>query len=427
MDFLLTGVQPLRPIFWARIRFQATIGIVLAAVLPAIGGILFYGIGTADIGLRNTLIGTSIAIVIGAWLTRNVATYPGSEALASALSSFSLAFGVLLIAFVLGRISYNRTTLLLGYSLTLGWFFLVGALVQRRQQLHIGILPFGDMGQLPKFPHVTWRVLESPEASTAGLDAIAADLRIDLPSEWDRKLADYALANMPVYHVKHLMESLTGMVELEHLSENSFGSLTPRHDYMILKRSIDWLVALAMGVLLFPFLLLVGLLVRLDSPGPALFRQERIGYQGRPFTVYKFRTMKISASNPSAVRDLAITRDRDNRITPIGRFLRKSRIDELPQILNVLKGEMSWIGPRPEASVLSQWYEAEIPFYRYRHVIRPGIAGWAQVCQGHVADVDDVRSKLHYDFYYIKQYSPWIDLLIVVRTIRTIITGFGAR
>nr|WP_272916526.1 sugar transferase [Qipengyuania pelagi] len=196
---------------------------------------------------------------------------------------------------------------------------------------------------------------------------------------------------------------------------------------MILKRSIDWLVALAMGVLLFPFLLLVGLLVRLDSPGPALFRQERIGYQGRPFTVYKFRTMKISASNPSAVRDLAITRDRDNRITPIGRFLRKSRIDELPQILNVLKGEMSWIGPRPEASVLSQWYEAEIPFYRYRHVIRPGIAGWAQVCQGHVADVDDVRSKLHYDFYYIKQYSPWIDLLIVVRTIRTIITGFGAR
>jgi lipopolysaccharide/colanic/teichoic acid biosynthesis glycosyltransferase len=88
---------------------------------------------------------------------------------------------------------------------------------------------------------------------------------------------------------------------------------------------------------------------------------------------------------------------------------------------------MSWIGPRPEAAVLSRWYEDEIPFYRYRHIVRPGIAGWAQVCQGHVADVHEVRSKLQYDFYYIKQYSPWIDLLIVVRTIRTMMTGFGAR
>nr|WP_274602332.1 sugar transferase [Sphingomonas sp. CFBP 13733] len=193
------------------------------------------------------------------------------------------------------------------------------------------------------------------------------------------------------------------------------------------KSVVDWLMAFFMGVLLLPLIIVISILVRLTSPGPAFFLQERIGYQGRPFTVYKFRTMKTTVANPIQERDLAITRDRDDRITTIGRFLRMSRIDELPQILNILKGEMSWIGPRPEAAVLSRWYEQEIPFYRYRHIIRPGIAGWAQVCQGHVADIDDVRSKLNYDFYYIKQYSPWIDLLIVVRTIRTMITGYGAR
>jgi lipopolysaccharide/colanic/teichoic acid biosynthesis glycosyltransferase len=423
----VAGVQPLRPIFWARLRFQVPVGVLIAAVLPAIGRVLIYGAGGNSTVLQNTLIGTALAILIGAWLTRNVATYPGSEALASALSSFSLVFSALLIAFVFGRIPYNRTTLLLGYFLTLVWFFLIGALAQHRQRLHIGVLPFGDVAELPNFSHVTWSILHSPESRISGLDAIAADLRIDLPNEWDRKLADYALGNMPVYHIKHLLESLTGKVELEHLSENSFGSLTPRLDYMMFKNLVDWLVAFVMGVILLPLIIVIGILVRLTSPGPAFFLQERIGYQGRPFTVYKFRTMKTTVANSIQERDLAITRDRDDRITTIGRFLRMSRIDELPQILNILKGEMSWIGPRPEAAVLSRWYEQEIPFYRYRHIIRPGIAGWAQVCQGHVADIDDVRSKLNYDFYYIKQYSPWIDLLIVVRTIRTMITGYGAR
>jgi lipopolysaccharide/colanic/teichoic acid biosynthesis glycosyltransferase len=123
----------------------------------------------------------------------------------------------------------------------------------------------------------------------------------------------------------------------------------------------------------------------------------------------------------------AITDDGDKRVTRVGRILRKFRVDELPQIFNILKFEMSWIGPRPEAEVLSRWYQREIPFYRYRHVVKPGISGWAQVNQGHVADVEQVHRKLQYDFYYIKYFSPWLDLLILVRTIKTIITGFGSR
>jgi lipopolysaccharide/colanic/teichoic acid biosynthesis glycosyltransferase len=151
-----------------------------------------------------------------------------------------------------------------------------------------------------------------------------------------------------------------------------------------------------------------------------------MGYRGTPFTMFKFRTMRHAPVETDA-RTAAMTRSDDDRITKLGRVLRHYRIDELPQVLNIIRGEMSWIGPRPEAVPLSLWYESELPFYRYRHIVRPGITGWAQVNQGHVADVDEVLWKLHYDFYYIKNFSFWLDLLIVARTIRTVLSGFGAR
>jgi lipopolysaccharide/colanic/teichoic acid biosynthesis glycosyltransferase len=171
---------------------------------------------------------------------------------------------------------------------------------------------------------------------------------------------------------------------------------------------------------------MVAAAIRIDSPGPIFFRQKRIGHAGRAIIVYKFRTMRqLDAGDED--RGAAMTKDDDARITRVGNLLRKLRIDEVPQIINILKWEMSWIGPRPEAQVLSVWYTSEIPFYRYRHVVKPGISGWAQVNQGHVAEVKDVREKLHYDFYYIKYFSPWLDLLIVFRTIKTMWTGWGAR
>jgi lipopolysaccharide/colanic/teichoic acid biosynthesis glycosyltransferase len=121
------------------------------------------------------------------------------------------------------------------------------------------------------------------------------------------------------------------------------------------------------------------------------------------------------------------TEDDDPRITRVGRFIRKYRIDELPQIWNIIRGDMSWIGPRPEAISLAEWYAKDIPFYIYRHAVRPGISGWAQVNQGNVAKLDAAAVKLQYDFFYIKNFSPWLDILIFVKTIRTILTGFGSK
>ena len=202
--------------------------------------------------------------------------------------------------------------------------------------------------------------------------------------------------------------------------------MLPARGYFHLKTIIDFVAALVLLPILLVPMLLVALAIRIDSRGPAIFRQHRLGLSGKPITVLKFRTMEVH-DHVGDARSAATTVAEDDRITRVGAFLRRTRIDELPQIFNILKGEMSWIGPRPEALALSDWYVDEIPFYRYRHVVRPGISGWAQVNQGHVAHVDEVREKLQFDFFYIKYFSPWLDILILFRTVKTMATGFGSR
>jgi exopolysaccharide biosynthesis polyprenyl glycosylphosphotransferase len=259
--------------------------------------------------------------------------------------------------------------------------------------------------------------------------AIVADLHYRHSGGWERLFAQAALAGIPVYHYRQIAEMQSGQVRIAHLSENDLGSLIPNVSYMAVKRFVDLLGAALFILFFLPAFGLVALLIKLDSPGSAFFVQERIGFRGKTFRMIKFRTMyeRNAVADLEAARDDAMTRSDDDRITRIGAFLRKSRIDELPQVFNIMKGEMSFIGPRPEACSLSDWYEAELPFYSYRHVVRPGISGWAQVNQGHVTDVSDVLSKLRYDFYYIKNISLWLDLLVTLKTIRVIFTGFGAK
>jgi exopolysaccharide biosynthesis polyprenyl glycosylphosphotransferase len=273
------------------------------------------------------------------------------------------------------------------------------------------------------------KIMGSPLAPTEVQSVIIADLHFDHADEWERMLAKAALRGIPVYHYKQIWEAVTGRVRIEHLSENAFGTLLPDLNYRKFKRLSDTaIVLLLLPLLVIPFCV-IALLIKIDSPGPVLFRQARIGYGRREFEVIKFRTMHVAGEDQRRLdqRESSITKDDDERITRIGKFLRRTRIDELPQLLNVLKGEMSWIGPRPEAAPLSEWYEREVPFYAYRHIVRPGITGWAQINQGHVTGLDDIHAKLQYDFFYIKNFSCWIDILIVVRTIVVMTTGFGAK
>lgn len=416
-----------RPTIWNRVRFQLGVGLLLAVVAPYWIRVEVARVELERFGLQGSLIGTMLGLIGGYYGFRRLSRYPGVRSSYHILPSFSFSYGLVLAIFFFARLDYSRLQFLASFAICIIWYYVVYSRLQRQRRLTIGVVPFGEVQSLYAVRDVEWIELRDARATADRFHAIVADLRAEIPDEWERFLADRALAGTLVMHVKQIEESLTGRVAIEHLSENNFGSLIPGIVYAKFKRALDLLAVLALLPLLAPFFVLVALAIRLDSRGPVLFRQSRMGYRGHSFRMFKFRTMRHEPSDPSDPRTSAITLDADGRVTRIGKFLRHYRIDELPQIFNILVGQMSWIGPRPEAVPLSLWYEEELPYYRYRHIVRPGITGWAQVNQGHVAEVSDVLWKLHYDFYYIKNFSSWLDVLIVARTIRTILTGFGSR
>lgn len=415
-----------RTSIWNRRRFQLGVGLLIAVIAPWLARVQLEVRPQELVGLQSAVFGTTIALLAGYYSFSRLSHLPGVRAAYHIFPAFAVSYGTVLAAFFFLRLDYSRLQFLASFVLCIFWYYTVYFNLQRQHRLRMAVVPFGDIASLLAIRDVQWVKLSAPELEIP-YDGIVADLRADIPDEWERFLADRALAGNLIMHVKQMEESLTGRVAIEHLSENNLGSLIPGIVYTKVKRLGDLVATLLLLPLLVPLVLLVAAAIRLDSPGPALFSQRRMGYRGRPFVMFKFRSMTHMDSPSDDAREAAVTRDDDQRVTRVGRILRRYRIDELPQVINILRGEMSWIGPRPEAIPLSQWYEKELPFYRYRHIVRPGITGWAQVSQGHVAEVDDVLWKLHYDFYYIKNFSFWVDLLIVARTIRTIATGFGAR
>jgi len=192
----------------------------------------------------------------------------------------------------------------------------------------------------------------------------------------------------------------------------------------ITKRLLDVLLATVALLISLPFFPIIAFLIRLDSPGPVFFRQERVGEDEKVFTLLKFRSMRMDAeANTGPVW----AQDQDHRTTAVGRFLRKSRLDELPQLINVLKGDMSFVGPRPERPFFVGVLLQEIPYYAVRHTVKPGITGWAQIKYSYGASMEDSLEKLQYDLFYIKNLSIWLDLTILFETIKVVILGRGAR
>ncbi len=417
-----TGPRPL----WGRVRFQLGVGLLVASILPSLV--------QTNIGLSQKLGGSSQtysfiatvwAVLLGYYLVRRLTRYPGVAAISYVLPTFAISYGLALLVILFFRVDYSRSFLLFSFVFAQVWFHLVFMIGTRVARPSFAVVPSKNTRRLGDIPHVRWDWLKMPALEGAAPHGLVADLRADLPDEWEQFIAETAVRGVPVYHYKQIGETLTGKVEIEHLSENTLGSLLPSFVYLRLKQSVDIAAAIIALPILLPLFAVVAIAIRLDSEGTIFFRQERMGYRGRVFKVWKFRTM--DDTRDTGERNAFITEDDDPRITRVGRFLRRTRIDELPQVFNILCGEMSWIGPRPEAVPLSEWYEKELPFYRYRHIVRPGVTGWAQVNQGHVAQVSDVQGKLHYDFYYIKNFSVWLDILITLRTMTIVFTGFGAR
>ncbi|MBV7258521.1 sugar transferase [Erythrobacter crassostreae] len=399
---------------------------------PAVIWIVIRGQSESAPLFINTIIALAIAIIV-AWraLTR-LREYAKARQLSYVFPINMLAFGGVLAAIAVLRSSYSVSLFVSGAmgAIIVSYMLTVYNRRLRRPHYIVGGGRSAEIrveGQFAPAPDLV--ELESLVEAGRLNGALVADLHHDHPNEWERLFAKAALAGVPVYHYRQVAEMQSGQVKITHLAENDLGSLIPNVPYMATKRAIDVIGSL----LLLPFLLvafvIIAALIRLDSAGNPIFLQERVGFRGRTFKMIKFRTMRPRGpiEDETAQRNDAMTKSDDDRITRLGHFLRKTRIDELPQVFNILRGEMSWIGPRPEAKSLSTWYESELPFYSYRHIVRPGVTGWAQVTQGHVTDVSDVNSKLRFDFYYVKNISLWLDFLIVLKTFRVILTGTGAK
>jgi len=241
-----------------------------------------------------------------------------------------------------------------------------------------------------------------------------------------RELLSSKMKGVVIEEGVSFFERITGKILVEKIDPSwiifSDGFVLSNWKYFM-KRLMDVLMSLTLLVLAAPVMLLSAFIIKLESDGPIFYLQERVGHNGKPFKVIKFRSMRQDAEKDGAVW----AKENDDRVTRFGKFIRKVRIDELPQLVNVLKGEMSLVGPRPERQVFVDELVKEIPYYNIRHIVKPGITGWAQVCYPYGASKEDALRKLEYDLYYIKNISLALDLLVVFHTIKTVLFGKGGR
>jgi sugar transferase (PEP-CTERM system associated) len=250
------------------------------------------------------------------------------------------------------------------------------------------------------------------------------DRRGTLPVE---ELLDLRLAGLKVEEATSWLEKMSGRIEVEQLYPSWLifaEGFRFSNFFRFVRRLLNFSVALTAMVISLPLLPFIVLAVKLGSPGPALYRQQRVGRRGKVFFCYKFRTMRKDAEADTGA---TWATDDDPRITKVGKFLRSSRLDEIPQLWCVLKGDMHFVGPRPERPEFVEWLSNEIPYYGVRHVVRPGITGWAQVQYKYGNTLEDAREKLQYDLFYIKNASIGLDMLIMFQTIKIVLLGRGAQ
>ncbi len=347
----------------------------------------------------------------------------GSVLMMILLPAWRLAF-LRLVFSALGQISM----LFVGTSSVLAE---IGERVTTRPELGLQILGYLDDGSGNELPEDIPRLGSIEDLRTVAEATKPNRIIVGMSERRARMpvydLLDLRLSGIHVEEASELYETTFGRVSTRDLrpSQLVFSSeLGPAPNSVAIQAMYSWLLAFLGLALLAPVMLVVAVLVRLTSPGPILHRQTRVGLKDVPFTVFKFRSMRADAE---ARTGAVWATKNDPRITPIGKYLRLFRLDELPQFFNVLRGEMSFVGPRPERPEFVQALSEKIPFYRQRHFVKPGITGWAQINHKYGDTVEDTITKLEYDLYYIKHISPSLDLYIIVNTLKTVILGRGAQ
>ena len=391
----------------------------------------------------------------------------GSDALRSlrfATARIMVAFGLAIIAltfidFVIPGLDFWRSTLVYALLMSIVLLLanrlvvsgLLGAGAFRRRVLVLGAghraVRLRELAERPQSGFVIVGYVAMSTADPAIHEAVARTSINDLnsfvqdlgPSEVVLALEErrnalplkdllrIKTAGVHVNDFSSFIERETGRVDLDTLNPSwlifSDGFSSSRMVSSIAKRAFDIAASGLLLLLTFPIIGLFAVLVKVDSRGPAFFRQTRVGLYGQPFELIKLRSMGTDAEKDGAVW----AQTNDPRVTRVGRLIRKVRIDELPQAWSVLKGHMSFVGPRPERPQFVTDLEGQLPYYAERHMVKPGITGWAQINYPYGASIEDARHKLEYDLYYAKNYTPFLDLLILLQTLRVILWNEGAR
>lgn len=340
--------------------------------------------------------------------------------LAAVFSRTLMAHGAMALIILITREYHSNQIMLAAMVVSAVGGLGVILVMDRVRQPRAAVL--GSWRPLTSVPRIPFDRVTDPTADLRGYDLLLIPSVGELSQEWATALSRAMIMGQPVRHLVEYAEEEKGLVCIEHFDLEHLppGGLT---SYRTRKRLFD--IVLVVASLPIALVLLgIGAAVVLITMGrPILFVQTRVGLGGKTFRMYKLRTMRRLA----AIEGAATQNGGDARITPAGYWLRRFRIDELPQLWNVLKGDMSIIGPRPEWDVLSRDYLEQLPAYAYRHLVRPGITGWAQVRGGYASDLAETRTKVGYDLFYIKNLSFALDVQILARTIWTLLTGRGAR
>lgn len=443
-------------VFWLRNR--GSVAILTLAIL-----LIFYIMDLYD-QYQDYRSGESISrLLFGTWLAILLTIFLGHKQVLirldrQVLEWLGFTFGIILIGWrswlsVLTRSRYLRRRALIIGAGEAGRSLL--ELIQKRPQGGFDVLGFidDDPQKIGTFINGT-PVLGGSEKLSELIkehraDSVILAITRRLSPFLLNRLSKLTFNSVKVFDLPTIYETLAGKIPVNFVSENWLflhSILSSQKKYRHCKRLLDLVIALTILALSWPLMILIAIIIRMESPGPALFRQKRLGQEGREFTIYKFRTM-VANAEAEGPRFATL---QGKYITRIGYWLRKTRLDELPQLFNILKGDMSIIGPRPErrffveqfqelqpilgpgrrqgdkpGALVTIGYQEKIPFYSYRLVVKPGVTGWAQVMYGYASNLEENQEKLCYDLFYIKNMNFFLDLIIILKTIRIVFLGRG--
>lgn len=364
--------------------------------------------------IRPLYWGAIFCYLVVSWLMISERRLPYSNNFEVLVITSLLGTCALLLFLAAAREFYSGTYLFVLFCCQVIWLGMEVFFRNRFVTYRFGVFPTSLNLSPEHFPeHDVFHVAPTDEPSRHAVDAVVVDFNAPLDPERQSQLAKYRAAGVPILPLGMFLESVWGRISTAQTNEVMAFASAALRPYLLVKPVLDRLIALVGLLATAPIVVAAAAAVKMTSPGPALFRQERVGLNGRPFMILKLRTMLPGVEKLGA---FAVAGD-DKRLIRIGGFLRRFHIDELPQLLNVLKGDMAIVGPRPETSELTELYKREIPGYALRNQVLPGVTSWALIHQGNVSGIEDTQVKLSYDLFYLKHASCFLDFYIIVKTI----------